>query len=235
MSGRRSNLAKLRHKLENASKGLLRFARNDIRGPTIFKIILVRHGQTDWNKEERFRGRFDIELNQTGRAQAVAAGNLLRGHGIAAIYTSPLKRAWETGSIIADATGRPLVTEQDLIDIDFGRFQGLSTTEASAIDPGLMRQWLHHPQQVVFPGGESLPVVEKRAGQVISRVVNDHPDEAIVLVSHSVVCKVIACHITGLDLSHFWQIDQATACISVFERRNNMLVATRINDTCHLR
>ncbi len=174
-------------------------------------------------------------MNDTGRRQAEAVGTALRTNGIAAIYASPLKRAWETGSIIAGCCGKTLLADSNLIDIDFGKFQGLTGAEASAIDPELMDHWIRQPQTVSFPGGESLAIVEKRVSTAIDAAVRDHTDETIVMVSHSVVCKVMVCHITGLDLSHFWQIDQATGGISVFERRNNMLSAVKINDTCHLK
>ncbi len=167
--------------------------------------------------------------------QAEAAGKALDSVGATAIYASPLKRAWQTGSIIADCTGKPLITDNNLIDIDFGQFQGLTAAEASAKDNELMQLWIHHPQIVNFPGGESLAVVQDRVNTAVARAMELHPDETIVMVSHSVVCKVMVCHVTGLDLSHFWQIDQATGGISVFERRNNMLVASKINDTCHLK
>lgn len=196
--------------------------------------MLIRHGQTDWNKEERFRGRTDIELNETGLKQALAAGNALCQLDIGAIYTSPLKRAQKTAAVIADCTGKPLLIADELIDIDFGQFQGLTAAEAAARDKALWQMWVDSPHQVHFPEGESLPIVETRINLAIDKA-REYGDRTVVMVSHSVVCKVMVCHIVGLDLSHFWQIDQATGAITVFETRNNMLVASKINDTCHLK
>ncbi|MBI4332616.1 MAG: histidine phosphatase family protein [Chloroflexi bacterium] len=201
----------------------------------IFRIILVRHGQTDWNKEERFRGRFDIELNETGLKQAELAGQALLRLDVAAIFASPLKRALKTGEIIAARTGKPLSVTDGLIDIDFGEYQGLNSAEAKTKDETLWRKWLDSPQLVSFPGGESLASVEERVRLTIGKAREQQPGKTVVMVSHSVVCKVMVCHVIGLDLSHFWQIDQATGALSVFEERNSQLVASRINDSCHLK
>ncbi len=170
-----------------------------------------------------------------GLSQATLTGKALCPANISAVYTSPLKRALKTAAGIAACTERPLITMEELIDIDFGEFQGLTTAEAFARNTVLMQTWLDQPQLVDFPGGENLSVVEGRGKRAIDRAKQEHPDGTVVMVSHSVVCRVMVCHVIGLDLSHFWQIDQATGAINVFETRNNQLVASKINDTCHLK
>ena len=127
-----------------------------------------------------------------------------------------------------------MLVADDLIDIDFGQFQGLTSAEARAKDETLWRTWVQSPHLVTFPQGESLAVVRERVRSAIDKAGDQQPGKTVVMVSHSVVCKVMVCHITGLDLSHFWQFDQGTGALSVFEVRNNMLIASRLNDTCHL-
>lgn len=200
-----------------------------------FRLALVRHGQTDWNKEERYRGRFDLSLDETGLRQAEATGLALRKFNIAAVYTSPLKRAMQTASAIADAIERPLFTSEELIDIDYGQWQGLTPAEAADQDGALYQEWLESPQTVSFCKGESLGTVEKRVSAALAKAMARHPNETVAMVSHKVVCKVFVCHILGLDLSHFWQVEQNLSAINLFEHRNNAFVATTLNDTCHLK
>ncbi len=199
------------------------------------RLVLVRHGQTDWNKEERYRGRFDLSLDKTGLQQAEATGLALRKFNIAAVYTSPLKRAVQTASAIANNVHQPLFTLEELIDIDYGEWQGLTPAEAAARDGALYNRWLKSPHMVSFRQGESLSTVKDRVTTALARAEARHQNETVAMVSHKVVCMVLVCHLLGLDLSHFWQVEQDLSAINLFENRNNVFIATRLNDTCHLK
>jgi broad specificity phosphatase PhoE len=94
--------------------------------------------------------------------------------------------------------------------------------------------WADSPHLVSFPKGESLAEVRERVSSAVLKLMQEHTEETIAIVSHKVVCKVLVCHLMGLDLSHFWKIEQDVCAINVFESRNNLLVASKINDTCHL-
>ncbi|MDP2719360.1 MAG: histidine phosphatase family protein [Dehalococcoidia bacterium] len=205
------------------------------KGINIFKLVLIRHGQTEWNREERFRGRFDIELNETGRRQADVTGRALRNLGITAVYTSPLLRSLHTASIIGGFTGHEPVSLEDFIDMDFGQWQGLTPGEAKTRDEALYNVWARTPHLAEFPGGESLSQLHERAVSGLSRIREKHPDNTVALISHKVVCVVLICHVMGLDLSHFWQIEKDNCAVSTFEIRRNMLMIGKINDTCHLK
>jgi broad specificity phosphatase PhoE len=200
------------------------------------RIVLVRHGETEWNKAgiERFRGREDIELNETGVRQAKAAADRIASWPVLAFYSSPLKRALATARILASPFGLAVEPLEGLVDIDYGRWQGLSYEEASERYGQLYQQWLERPHEVVFPGGESLQDVRDRAAVALEKVLAQHQDETVVLVSHQVVCKVLLCALLGLDNSHFWQVEQDVCAINVLEARNGRLTVTLINDTCHL-
>jgi broad specificity phosphatase PhoE len=132
-------------------------------------IILVRHGQTGWNAGagaggERFRGRTDLPLNETGLAQAQAlAGRFMadrQGLPIVALYASPLLRAQQTLAPLATQLGLPIQAHPGLLDINYGRFQGLTHTEAADLYPELYRLWRITPGQVRFPEGEGLADVD---------------------------------------------------------------------------
>ncbi len=199
------------------------------------RFILVRHGQTEWNRVERFRGRLDIQLNETGVRQAEAAGRALANAGIVAIYTSPLSRAYQTAQAIGVALGLSPIPIEGLVDFDFGDWQGLSPQEVEARYPGLHQQWLTDPANVRIPGGETLQDVRRRVVESLGELISRHPDQTVALVSHKVVCKVILLAILDLDNSHYWRLEQDNAAISSFEHGRGGFVLTSMNDTCHLR
>jgi len=198
------------------------------------EIILARHGETEWNVEEVFRGRIDIELNQTGIKQAELLAESLSELKIAAIYSSPLKRALKTAEAIAHRHKLKVNASPGLIDCDFGQWQGLKLQEVKDRYKELYQQWAESPQLVKIPGGESLDEVRERALKVVNRVMAKHT-EAVVFVSHRVVNKVLICALLGLDNSYFWNIKQDVGGTTLFNYQNGRLVLTRHNDTSYLK
>ncbi len=202
------------------------------------RIILVRHGQTEWNvgagAGERFRGRIDLPLDDAGLAQARALAQRLADYPIVAIYSSPLKRAVETARPTAQQLGLPVQPLPGIIDINYGDWQGLSHDEVAQAHPDLYRLWLEKPHLVRFPNGESLRQVRLRGMAALKEVAARHDGRVILLVAHQVVNKVLVCAMLGLDNSHFWRIRQDNACINVFEHQDGAFTAVLINDTCHL-
>lgn len=201
------------------------------------RLIIVRHGQTAWNEGEgeRLRGRADLDLDEAGLRQAAAAATRLTKWGVAAVYSSPLRRAMRTAETLAKPRGLQVQPLEGLIDIDYGRWQGLSLREAEADDPELYTLWLDNPHLVTFPGGEGLEQVRSRATAAVETVVSRHLEQTVVLVSHKVVCKVLLCHLLGVDNSHFWQIHQELCAINVIEMEKDSPLIMLLNDTCHLK
>lgn len=198
-------------------------------------IVLTRHGQTEWNREERFRGRADIPLNATGERQAVALAERLAAFPVTAIYTGPLQRARRTGDICAARLARRAEVLPGLLDLDFGEWQGLSPDEAAARDPELYRLWLATPGAVRFPGGERLADVQQRAVAGLEEVIARHPGETAVLVAHLGVNRVLLCAVLGLDLDHYWALRQDTCCLSIFRcHAPGRYEIVTLNDTCHM-
>jgi broad specificity phosphatase PhoE len=199
------------------------------------RFVLVRHGQTEWNRVERFRGRADLALDDTGMRQAEAAAKRLSRWQIAALYSSPLRRALMTAQILASQLRLAVQPLEGLIDIDFGHWQGLSAQEAAAQDSDLYKKWLQHPHEVRFPHGESLQDVQHRITAAIESLVQNHSEQTVALVAHNVVCRVLLCVVLGLDNSHFWQLGQDVGAINVFELSDDKPVLSLLNDTCHLK
>jgi len=199
------------------------------------RLYLIRHGRTRWNKEEVFRGTADVPLDEMGRREAEKVAEALCGRGIEVVYSSPLSRAKETAEAIAARCGAPLHIMEELRDLDFGEWQGLSRLEVQERYPDLYFLWEREPHRVVFPGGEDLDAVRKRATGALERIKEAHPHQGVALVSHRVVLKVLTCFLLGLDNSHFWHILQDTAAISCFRFDGTKWIVQYLNDTCHLR
>ncbi|MFC1902763.1 histidine phosphatase family protein [Chloroflexota bacterium] len=198
------------------------------------EIILARHGETEWNVAEVFRGRIDVELNDTGIKQAELLAKYLRDSKIEAIYSSPLKRALKTAEIIAGYHKLDIEIAPGLIDFNYGEWQGLSHQEVKEKYKELYLEWLNKPHQVKMPAGESLADVRERAIGVVDSVIARHGG-TVVLVSHRVVNKVLICVLLGLDDSHFWNIRLDTCGITTFNYENERFILTRHNDTSFLK
>ena len=198
------------------------------------EIILVRHGETEWNVGEIFRGRIDVELNETGVKQAQLLAEYLRYVKIGAVYSSPLKRSLKTAETIASYHQLEAEIAPGLIDLNFGKWQGLSLQEVNDKYPELYEEWISRPDKVKIPAGESLDDVRARAIGVIDEVSAKHRG-TVVLVSHRVVNKVLICALLGLDNSHFWNIRQDTCGITTFTCEDERFILTEHNNTSYLK
>jgi broad specificity phosphatase PhoE len=201
----------------------------------MLEIILARHGETDWNAAEVFRGRIDVELNETGMKQAELLGAYLSEAKIDALYSSPLKRALKTAEVIAGYQALEVNIMGGLIDFDYGEWQGLSHQEVKDRYQELYAQWLSHPELVRMPAGESLEDVRKRVMVLLSDITGGYCEGRVVLVSHRVVNKVLICALLGLDNSHFWSIRLDTCGITGFNYEGGRFILTRHNDTSFLK
>ena len=197
-------------------------------------IILVRHGETEWNVNEVFRGRADIELNRMGVKQAELLAQYLGKRQIEAVYSSPLKRALKTAEAIACSHHLNAEIALGLNDIDFGKWQGVPHEETKTRYKDLYSRWLHHPQDVTMPDGESLDSVRERAMQVVNKAIAKH-EGTVALVAHRVVNKVLICAMLGLDNSHFWKIRQDTCGISTFFHEDGHFILNEHNNTSFLK
>ncbi len=200
------------------------------------RFILVRHGQTAWNREERFRGQIDVPLNETGLAQASATARRIGAEwSPTAVYCSPLLRARQTAQVIAEPFGLPIRPHPALNDINFGLLQGLTVPEARERWPDAVDAWFRTPQLAQLPGGERLTEVNTRAMAAVAELAAGHPGDTVVLVGHLVLNRVILLGITGLGLDRFWRLGQDTCAINVFDANAGDFTLLSLNDTCHLR
>jgi broad specificity phosphatase PhoE len=199
------------------------------------QIILVRHGQTPWNKDKIFRGSRDIPLNDQGREEARLAGEWLKGETLHAAYCSPLSRARDTGEAIARHHGLTVEDLPGLSDLCYGDWEGLPLTEVKVKYADLYRQWETAPHTVRFPNGETLDEVKDRAMAAVAEVLGRHPNQTVLLAAHRAVNKVLIAAFIGLDNSHFWRIGQDTTAVNRFLWAGGAWQIMGLNDICHLR
>jgi broad specificity phosphatase PhoE len=198
-------------------------------------IYLVRHGQTAWNKEEIFRGRTDVPLDETGLKQAELVGEYFKGIEIHGIFSSPLSRAWRTAEKVAEFQNLKVQPLPGILDMSFGNWEGRPHQEIRENDSKIYQQWVETPHLVRLPGGEGLDDVRARAMAALENVIRNYPGKTVVLVTHRVICKVLICAILGLDNSHFWQITQDTTAINLIQYMKGKYILSLMNETCHLK
>ena len=201
----------------------------------ITHFILVRHGQTEWNRVERFRGRADVPLNATGLAQAAKAGQRIAAEWRpVAVYSSPLSRAVQTAEAIACHFGQGVQVLPGLTDVDYGRWQGLTTVDARSRWPELVYAWYTIPHTVHIPGGETLAEVRARGLAAVRELTRRHEGQTIVLVGHTVINRTILLAVLGLGNDRFWRLRQEPCAMNVFEAEKGDFTLVSFNDTCHL-
>jgi probable phosphoglycerate mutase len=198
-------------------------------------ILLVRHGQTEWNRVERFRGHADVPLNENGMSQAKATGRrIVELCRPVALYSSPLSRAVSTAEAIGGFAGLPVQIHPSLTDINYGAWQGLTPDEARIRWPKTVDLWFKNPQLVHIPGGESLEDLRIRAMNGVAELATRHSGQTIVLVAHTVLNRIILLGVLGIGNERFWRIQQEPCAINIFEFKDGEYTLVSLNDTCHL-
>jgi probable phosphomutase (TIGR03848 family) len=178
-------------------------------------ILLIRHGENDYVKKGRLAGRLPgVHLNQKGREQSQALAEKLRGAPIKALYSSPLERALETAEPIAQALNLEVIRCEDLLEVDFGEWQGQSLKGLRRLK--LWKAVQHSPATTRFPGGESFAEAQFRACRVLERLAGQYEEKDIIAcVSHSDLIKLAVAYFLGLPLDLFQRLFIAPASFTV--------------------
>jgi broad specificity phosphatase PhoE len=145
-------------------------------------IVLVRHGETDWNRDGRFQGHADPPLNDAGRAQARELAEQLATESLTALYTSPLRRAHETAHLLASPLGLDVRVSDALMEVDVGSWSGLTRAEIEARYPAGFQRWLDYGHG--WDDGETYDQLGQRVAKGLRRIGEAHPDERVVAVTH---------------------------------------------------
>ncbi|HYA15665.1 MAG TPA: histidine phosphatase family protein [Syntrophales bacterium] len=197
------------------------------------KLILVRHGETLSNRENRVQGVTDNELSDYGRLQAEKLAESLRSEPIDGIISSPLKRAYQTAQAICKFHEASIEVDSNLQEMNHGDFENISIAELREKHLPFLNQWFSDPASVAMPNGESLFDLQARAWGAIKKIMGNSKN--VLVVSHGMTIMTILCRIKSLDLSHAKEmlVDVASKTSVEFEDGKGVIMI--FNDTSHLK
>jgi broad specificity phosphatase PhoE len=197
------------------------------------KMILVRHGETLSNRENRVQGITDTELSDYGRMQVEKLAESLKTDLIEVIISSPLKRAYQTASAIGKFHNVAIEIERNLQELNHGDFENVAIEELKKTHLSFIKQWFNNPASVAMPNGESLHDVQMRAWSAIERIINKSKTN-ILVVSHSMTIMTILCKIRNIDLSFAREVRVDVASKTTVEFEDGHGIITLLNDVSHL-
>ena len=198
------------------------------------KLYLVRHGETEHNRQRLVQGQSEQGLTKLGLKQATAAARTLDLNNIVALYSSPLKRAVETASVIQTHGSPSHSTVHNLSELNVGELDGLSSQEMRDQYPKFMAAWDRNSGEAQLPGGESLAQVQSRAWEWVIDVAEQHTDGQVVAVSHNFTISTLICQVLKLPISSFRQFRVDLGSISAIEVTKSQHRLLLLNSTFHL-
>ena len=198
------------------------------------RIVLARHGQTEWNIDRRFQGKTDVPLNDVGREQAHALAARLSSWPFEVVYSSPLSRALYTASEIAERRGLVPVVLPELHEIDFATWEGQSIVALSEDPNGAFARWRDDPFFNPPQGAESWDDIKTRLSTAIKRIL-DGPEQHIVVISHGGVMRALYAVLVGMDPHKVWDMDVSNCAFSGVEIRRGRACLAFANDNLHIR
>ncbi len=246
-------------RLENASLSILNISRNDNTVKTQIeclnqtshlnknipnqigdsRLFLIRHGETNWNKEGRFQGQIDIPLNENGKNQARKTFEYLRDITFNKAFSSSMNGPYETAQIILQNNKYLKIKKLDsLVEISHGLWEGKLESEIREKWPILLKNWHDKPEEVLMPEGESIKDVSERSIEAFDKICLSQKDNDLsLLVAHDAVNKTLICNILGINYSDIWMIKQGNGGITVidlFKDPSKPPVLSALNITTHL-
>lgn len=201
----------------------------------MLQIVLVRHGETYWNRERRIQGgSSDTQLTEAGKRQAEDLAQLLEDKNIAAIYSSPLQRALDTAQAVARFHPVAVTIEPNLREIEVGELEGMPLASLSTTFDQFLLEWQQGNGSEKLPGGESLADLAQRAWTCIQRLASQYNDGVVVVVTHYFVILTIICEALGMPLAHIRRLRANVGGISILDFGDKKPRLVVLNDTCHL-
>lgn len=220
----------------------------------VTRIVLVRHGETAWSKEDRFCGISDVPLQEEGVRQARLLAQRLQhistasahtapsttkrpNPQIVAVYSSPMQRSRRTAQTIAETLGRPVQVVAALRELDYGVWEGLRREDILVQYSEEYAQWARDPAAGRPPQGETGLELLERVRPAIQSLVSAHHGETIVVAGHKTVNRLLICALVGIPPQHYRRaIEQDIACLNVLKiGQNEVHLLVKLNDTCHYR
>jgi len=199
-----------------------------------FRLIAVRHGETDWTRDGRYAGTRDVPLNAIGVRQCEATAAALATRSLATVYATPLERSRTSAEIIAKPHRLAVVTEPRFREMAFGAWEGLKRDEVAATFPDLYRAWGEAPHLVELPGGETLVQVRARVLDGLDALRAQGEGGTVLLVTHGVIIRMLVLDALGLGPERFWSLEASPAGITELEYDGDWATIHRMNTLVHL-
>ena len=196
-------------------------------------LMLVRHGETEWNVQRRYQGQMDVPLSGLGRQQAELVAERLSAGKIDAVYASDLSRTWQTARIIAEKCNLEISPEPRLRELRFGVFEGLTFDEAEAKYPDMISAWLKDFNNTP-DGAETIDAFNARIISLLDDLKRKHNEQSVLLVGHGGSLSEILRAVLGLSREKRWYLEMENASLSEVSISEEYVSLKRVNDTCHL-
>jgi broad specificity phosphatase PhoE len=196
--------------------------------PDVCTLFLIRHGTTTMNVENRYRGRRDVPLDAQGWADAVKAARALSSIGLSAVYAGPLGRTIDTAQVVADECRIHEVRILDgLVNVDYGKWEGMTAEEASRSDPHAYALYAEHPEEAICPNGERLTDAQARMFAALELIGNRHRGERVAAVTHAVTIRLVVAKLLGITGKR-WRVPIGRGSVTRLELRNGAMTLPAI-------
>lgn len=199
------------------------------------KLYLIRHGETEWNIQNRYQGNTDIPLSFVGKMQAQAIANRMKNFEIDAIYSSDLSRAYDTAQYIAKEKNIDVQIIPQLKEINFGEWEGFTISELEKIYGDDYKRFFLEPHKYPFPGEGTMEAVQMRIKKALDRITFYNENSKIMIVSHGGILKVLIMSLLNIDLSFYKSFWLGNTSLSIIDKKDSdKWVLSLLNDRCHL-
>ena len=198
------------------------------------RLILVRHGQTEWNAGGRYQGQSNVALSDTGRKQARFLAERFPVKQLDAIYTSDLDRAKETAECVGEKLGVSVRPEKAFRELSFGDWEGLTYQEISSRWPKEAEKLFTAPDELVIPHGETFQELQKRALDKIQLLYKNHIDQTVAVFAHGAINKTILAGLMHIPLHYLWSLRQDNTAVNILRLDDGYVMVELINSTSHL-
>ena len=200
------------------------------------EIIIIRHGETEWNKTGRFQGHSDVPLSAEGRAQAAMLGENLAVDHVDMIYASDLTRAMETAAPLAQRFGLEVISDPQLRELNFGAWEGRNFNDVNTENPNAMKNFYTDPEQADIPESEPFPEFQRRIAGRVREIVAQERGKRIVIVSHGASIRILLADLLSMPIRSIWHLSQLNTAVNKIRFEDDgFAVVTLMNDTSHLR
>lgn len=198
------------------------------------RIFLIRHGETEWNREGRLQGTSNVLLSPEGIRQARLLAEHSPFHAVDAIYSSDLSRAAKTAEILAEKFNLPVIQKRELREVNFGEWEGRTLKELTSGKDDGFEKFFTRPDRVQPKDGETFLQCQARVMTALDEIVDAHEGQSIVVVSHGAAIRLVLCAALSIPIRKMWAISQFNMAVNILCVDNGNAVVELVNSTLHL-